>query len=71
LLRVEIRYDARQVAIYYVDSDNLEAHLEPNGIIYAHKAVNSWTEVLARDISAALTAPPMTAGGAAAPPPPR
>lgn len=71
LLRVEIRYDTRQVAIYYVDSDNLKAHLEPNGVIYAHKAVNRWTEVLARDISAALMAPPMTAGGQVAPLPPR
>jgi hypothetical protein len=66
LLRVEIRYDAQLVAIYYVDSDNLKAHLEPNGQIYGHKAINRWTELLAQDIAAALATPAPTAGGQAA-----
>jgi hypothetical protein len=71
LLRVEIRYDPQQVAIYYVDSDNLRAHIEPNGVIYGHKAINSWTMTLARDIQAALLSPPPpTSGGVMIPPPP-
>jgi hypothetical protein len=63
LLRVEIRYDAQLVAIYYVDSDGLKAHLEPNGQIYGHPAINRWTEVLARDIATALSGQAQTAGG--------
>jgi hypothetical protein len=63
LLRVEIRYDAQLVAIYYVDSDGLKAHLEPNGQIYGHPAINRWTEILAQDLMAALNGPPPTAGG--------
>jgi hypothetical protein len=66
LLRLEIRYDTRQIALYYVDSDNLKAHLEDNGQIYGHPAINKWTEVLARDLAAALAAPPPSAGGQAA-----
>lgn len=64
LLRVEIRYDAQLVAIYYVDSDGLKAHLEPNGQIFGHPAINHWTELLAKDIAAALGAGPApTSGG--------
>ncbi|HEX5661791.1 MAG TPA: hypothetical protein VFX59_31585 [Polyangiales bacterium] len=65
LLRLEIRYDAQLVAIYYVDSDGLKAHLEPNGQIYGHPAINKWTEQLATDISIALNGPAQTAGGQA------
>lgn len=66
LLRVEIRYDAQQVAIYYVDSDNLAAHIEGNGVVYAHKKVNMWIHNLATDIGMALAIAPQpgTAGGA-------
>lgn len=65
LLRVEIRYDAQLVALYYLDSDNLKAHLEPNGQIYGHPAINRWTEQLARDLAAALAGPMPAAGGQA------
>jgi len=67
LLRVEIRYDAQQVAIYYVDSDNLAAHVESDGQVYAHKRVNAWIQILATDIGAGLAAAaqPASAGGAA------
>lgn len=66
LLRVEIRYDPQQVGIYYVDSDNLAAHVESNGVVYAHNKVNAWIRNLAMDISAALAvaSQPGTAGGA-------
>ncbi len=63
LLRVAIRYDAQQVALYYVDSDNLKAHSEANGQIYGHPAINRWTEILARDIAEALSGKAPTAGG--------
>jgi len=65
LLRVEIRYDAQQVGIYYVDSDNLAAHVEENGVVYAHKKVNAWIKRLATDISASLAVAPRpgSAGG--------
>jgi hypothetical protein len=68
LLRVEIRYDERQVAIYYVDSDNLAAHIGSDGQVYAHKRVNSWIRQLALDIAAGLSAPASTSGGVGAPP---
>jgi hypothetical protein len=70
LLRVEIRYDEHQVAIYYVNSDNLKAHVEADGQVYAHPAVNRWSQNLARDIGIALSyPPPPSAGGQLAPPP--
>jgi hypothetical protein len=56
LLRVQITYDANQVNIFYVDSDNLSAHVESDGRVYAHRAVNNWISVLARDIANALAA---------------
>lgn len=65
LLRLEIRFDPQQIALYYVDSDNLSAHLAQNGQVYGHPAINRWTEILARDIATALTRPPPTAGGQA------
>ena len=68
LLRVEIRYDEKQVAIYYVDSDNLAAHIGSDGQVYAHKKVNSWIRRLALDIATGLAAPASTAGGVGAPP---
>ncbi|MDB4986934.1 MAG: hypothetical protein JWN04_2112 [Myxococcaceae bacterium] len=77
LLRTEIRYDAQQINLYYVDSDNLGAHVAADGRVYAHPNVNRWIQLLARDISAALAVAPQpgTAGGALppgypAPPPP-
>lgn len=57
LLRVEIRYDVQSVAIYYLDSDNLKAHLEANGQIYGHSAINRWSDTLARAIAGALMGP--------------
>lgn len=70
LLRAEIRYDPQQIGIYYVDSDNLAAHVEPDGRVYAHKKVNAWIQNLATDISASLAvAQPATSGGAAIAPP--
>ncbi|MDB4974901.1 MAG: hypothetical protein JWN48_3242, partial [Myxococcaceae bacterium] len=77
LLRCEIRYDAQAVNIYYVDSDNLKAHVGSDGRVYAHPSVNKWIQNLARDIAAALAVAPQpgSAGGALppgypAPPPP-
>lgn len=69
LLRCEIRYDAQAVNIFYVDSDNLAAHVEKNGVVYAHPKVNSWIRNLATDISASLAVvgQPGTAGGATQP----
>jgi hypothetical protein len=67
LLRVDIRYDPRTVSIFYVDSDNLAAHVEANGQVYAHRKVNQWIQLLARDIGAALAVAPeaSNAGGSA------
>ncbi|MET0341700.1 MAG: hypothetical protein ABW252_11915 [Polyangiales bacterium] len=59
LLRADIRYDATQVAIYYVDSDHLAARIEPDGRIYAHKKVNAWIQNLARDIASAINMAPL------------
>jgi hypothetical protein len=65
LLRTELRYDASQVYLFYVDSDNLAAHVEADGRIYAHGNVNKWMQNLARDIAEALAVSPLpgTAGG--------
>ncbi len=73
LLRIEIRFDAQQVSLYYVESDNLAAHVAGDGRVYAHPNVNRWIRNLASDISAAFAVAPQpgTAGGAVneAPPP--
>jgi hypothetical protein len=67
LLRVEVRYDARQIALYYVDSDNLAASIGADGQVYAHKKVNAWIRRLALDLATALSAAPTpTTGGSAA-----
>ena len=72
LLRTEIRYDATQVSLFYVDSDNLQARVAPDGRVFAHPKVNAWMQTLARDISAALAVAPLpgSAGGAVNTPPP-
>lgn len=63
-LRVDIRYDAQQVSVYYADSSNLKARVAPDGRIYAHPKVNQWLQNLAMDIGTALAvAPPATSGG--------
>jgi len=69
LLRCEVRYDAQAVNIFYVDSDNLAARVEGNGVVYAHPKVNAWIKNLAADISASLAVvgQPGTAGGATQP----
>jgi hypothetical protein len=71
LVRVEITYDANQVRVQYVNSDNLGAHQEANGQVYAHGNVNKWLKNLATDLARALSeaahatsAAPATAGGA-------
>lgn len=56
LLRVELRYNAREVAIFYVDSDNLQASVGQDGHVYAHKKVNAWIHRLALDLATALAA---------------
>ena len=68
LLRTEIRYDANTVNVFYVDSDQLQAHVGSDGRVYAHPKVNAWIQNLARDISASLAMGP--AMGVSAGPPP-
>jgi hypothetical protein len=69
LLRVDIRYDAQRVNLFYVNSDNLAAHVEANGQVYAHRNVNRWIQLLARDIASELALAPQTgAGGVGAAP---
>jgi hypothetical protein len=69
LLRVQIRYDAQQVSIAYVSSDNLMEEKAKDGSIYTHKKVNGWMKKLAvelqEDLAAAAAAP--TSGGVAVP----
>jgi len=70
LLRVDIRYDPQLVNVFYVDSDNLAARVEANGQVYAHRKVNQWIQLLARDIATALAvAPQPGTGGGVAPMP--
>lgn len=69
LLHVEIRYDPQQVAIYYVDSANLDVRADAEGRLYAHKKVNVWMRRLARDIDRGLAeASEASAGGVMMPP---
>jgi hypothetical protein len=71
LLRVDIRYDPQHVNLFYVNSDNLAAHVEANGQVYAHRNVNRWIQLLARDIASELALAPQTgAGGVGAGPMP-
>jgi hypothetical protein len=68
LVRAEVVYDQNQVRIRYLNSDNLDEEIGPDGQIYAHKAVNKWLKVLALDIARALAdtvngAPPALAAG--------
>jgi len=69
LLRVDIRYDAQQVNLFYVNSDNLAAHVEADGQVYAHRNVNRWIQLLARDIASELALAPQTGAGGIAPGP--
>ena len=61
-LRVDIRHDPQQVAIYYVDSDHLAARIEPTGHIYAHPKVNAWIRNLSMDIAASVATMSQPAG---------
>jgi hypothetical protein len=69
LLRVDVRYDAQRVNLFYVNSDNLSAHIEANGQVYAHRNVNRWIQLLARDIAAELALAPQTGAGGVGPVP--
>lgn len=76
LLRVAIMYDAQQVQIAYLSSDNLNERPGPDGETYAHPYVNKWMQRLAADISRALArqarvalVPPPMAAPAPAPAP--
>ena len=69
-LRVDIRHDAQQVAIYYVDSDHLAARIEPTGHIYAHPKVNAWIRNLSMDIAASVATTAQSAGAIGQPVPP-
>jgi hypothetical protein len=71
LVRVEIVYDANQVRINYLSSDNLGAHPGADGQVYAHGNVNKWLRNLAVDVARSLSeqantaaAAPTTSGGA-------
>jgi hypothetical protein len=70
MLRVEIRYDAQQVQVLYVDSDNLQAETGKDGNVYAHKKVNTWMKKLANELREGLAtaAASPTSGGVAVPP---
>lgn len=68
LLRVELRYDARQIGIYYVDSDNLKAQVGSDGQVYAHKQVNRWIRQLALDLASGLSESGTPAPGSVASP---
>src|SRR3954452_4366614 len=46
LLRVDIRYDAQRANLFYANSDNLSAHIEADGQVYAHRNVNRWIQLL-------------------------
>jgi hypothetical protein len=73
LLRVDIRYDPQRASLFYVNSDNLAAHVEANGQVYAHGNVNRWIQLLARDIASELARAPQTGAGGVGPgtqPPP-
>ena len=61
-LRVDIRHDPHQIAIYYVDSDHLAARIEPTGHIYAHPKVNAWIRNLSMDIAASVSTMSQPAG---------
>jgi hypothetical protein len=67
LLRVEIRYDAQQVTIKYVDSDNLDEKRDGTDV-YVHKNVIRWMRTLHKELSVALAAataytpPPASSG---------
>jgi hypothetical protein len=69
LLRVDIRYDAQQVNLFYVNSDNLAAHVEADGQVYAHRNVNRWIQLLARDVASELALAPQTGAGGIGPVP--
>jgi hypothetical protein len=70
LLRVQIRYDAQQVQVTYVDSANL-AEERKGDEIFVHKNVNNWMKKLAAElkqaIAAAGTGQPRTSGGVVTP----
>lgn len=71
LLRVEIRYDAQQVQIAYLDSANL-AEERKGDEVFAHKKVNGWMKKLASELQqgmVAATSYAPTSGGVAEPPP--
>ncbi len=70
LVRAEIVYDARQVQIRYLSSDNLGERRGDDGEIYAHANVNKWLRTLAVTIARALgTAVPVALGEASEPEP--
>ena len=64
-LRVDIRHDPQQIAIYYVDSSNLAARIEPTGHVYAHSKVNTWIRNLSMDIAASVSMLSQPAGAVA------
>jgi hypothetical protein len=69
LLRVEIRYDAQQVEVVYVNSDQLKEERK-DGKVYAHKKVNGWMLKLQRELQAGMAqaASAPNSGGVAVPP---
>ena len=51
--RIVVSWDARQLRIKYVDSQNLKYHME-DGRPYIHKNYLGWVQNLSHDISGAL-----------------
>jgi hypothetical protein len=64
LVRVEIVYDANQVRIQYLNSDNLGEHQDASGQTQVHANVNKWMQTLAATIQRSMATVP------SAPPPP-
>lgn len=48
--RIDIKYDTHQIAIAYLDSDNLDYH-EKNGKTWIHSNYLSWIDYLVQDMT--------------------
>lgn len=48
--RIAIEYDAREIRIRHIDSDNLEERTDRHGRRLIHRNYNSWLALLAQEI---------------------
>lgn len=50
--RVKIRYSSKEVKVSYLDSENLNYHIDRNGMARIHGRYNTWVQNLERAIAA-------------------